>query len=268
MPELPEVETVVRDIRPKIKGKKILAAEICGYKPVLGGSSIAFINKKIAGKKVKDVCRRGKHILILLEEGCLDIHLRMTGQLQFCKERPDHTTFILNFGINNLYFADTRKFGRVLYHSSVAVLDRKLGVEPLTGKFNFEYLRNILKSKKRMIKPLLLDQKYIAGIGNIYADEALYLAGIHPKKQSSKVSDLQTKKLCQAIKIVLQKSIDFQGTTFINFAYGDSQSGNFQNSLRVFDRQGRACKRCKTVIKKIWVGQRGTHFCPQCQILK
>jgi formamidopyrimidine-DNA glycosylase len=270
MPELPEVETVVRSLKPWITGKTIQSIKIKpGVKSTVQSHSPKTLERLLTGQKIHQIRRRAKYIILVLDHGFLTIHLRMTGRL--IPERinpPDkkYVTAAFLFSDNtSLFFKDTRKFGRISYFSSLEPLENKLGVEPLSRAFSFDCLLSILKSRKRMIKPLLLDQKLVAGLGNIYCDEALWKAGIHPLTVSNRISRQKVKRLHQAIKSTLRSSIRHNGTTFQAFFFGSEESGSFFSKLKVFGREGLPCPQCKSSILKIRVAQRGTHICPRCQ---
>ncbi len=158
-----------------------------------------------------------------------------------------------------------RKFGRLYYYETLDFINQKLGVEPLSKHFTDEWLYQNLQNNKRQLKPLLLDQSFIAGLGNIYVDEALWFAKLHPQQIGSSISRKKSDILHSAIQRLLQTAIDNQGTTIINFYFGEGKKGNFREQLQVFGRQGKNCPRCKSVIEKIRVAQRGTHICPLCQ---
>jgi len=164
-----------------------------------------------------------------------------------------------------LVFEDTRKFGRFYYYTSGDFLDKKLGIEPLGEDFTAEWLIENLHCKKRMIKALLLDQRIIAGLGNIYVDECLWQSGIHPETKSNKIQKKNISTLCESIKNTLQSSIAAHGTTIVNFSYLNGRSGKFSNQLQIFGKDGQPCALCKTEIKKKQVAGRGTHYCPRCQ---
>ena len=272
MPELPEVETVVRYIRPNIVGKTIQSViPQNNYDKVLATHIPRQFNKLIVRKSILDVERRGKYIVLNLDNGFLLIHLRMTGRrlLNLTKDdKPKHITAIIQFtDKSSLYFKDYRKFGRLYYYESLDYINQKLGVEPLSNKFTSDWLYKNLQNSKRQLKPLLLDQGFIAGLGNIYIDEALWFARLHPQQISSTVSRKKSTVLHSAIQRLLQTAIDNQGTTIINFYFGEGEKGNFREQLQVFGRQDKNCPRCNLVIKKIRVAQRGTHICPRCQRL-
>ena len=270
MPELPEVETVVRSIQPLVVGKTINAIETAAnYPKVLATHTPSQFNKHVVGQTIKAVSRRGKYIVLQLENGFLLIHLRMTGRLLARlgpEDKSRHITATIVFSDRSkLYFKDYRKFGRFYYSESLAFLENKLGVEPLGDEFTAPWLISRLKDSKRKIKPLLLDQSFIAGLGNIYVDEALWAAKIHPETISNKISRNKTIMLHDAIQLILKQSIAKNGTTIINFKFGDGETGEFVNELKIFGRTGEPCPRCNTKIIKTRVAQRGTYLCPKCQ---
>lgn len=270
MPELPEVETVVRYIRPKIRGKTIQkVVPQNNYDKVFATHTTEQINALTVGQSIIDVIRRGKYIVLNLDRGHLLIHLRMTGRLLLKlseDDKPRHLTAIINFTDKSfLYFKDYRKFGRLYYYDSMDYINQKLGVEPLSKDFTNDWLYKALQKSKRQLKPFLLDQGVIAGLGNIYVDEALWFAKLHPQQIGSSVNRKKSNVLHSAIQRLLQAAIDNQGTTIINFYFGEGKSGNFREQLQVFGRQGKSCSRCESKIIKIRVAQRGTHICPSCQ---
>ena len=270
MPELPEVETVVRYIQPNIVGKTIQSViPQNNYDKVFETHAPREFNKLVAGKSIVDVTRRGKYIVLNLDRGYFLIHLRMTGRLLLKLSKDDkhkHLTAIINFTDKSfLYFKDYRKFGRFYYYDSMDFINNKLGIEPLSKSFTGNWLYKNLQNYKRQLKPLLLDQGFIAGLGNIYVDEALWFAKLHPQQIGSSVSRKKSNVLHSAIQRLLQTAIDNQGTTIINFYFGEGKKGNFREQLQVFGRQDKNCPRCKMVIEKIRVAQRGTHLCPRCQ---
>jgi len=273
MPELPEVQTVVNFLKPTLENKiieSILPEK--NFSKVLVGKSPQFFKKQLNGQKITRIWRRGKYIVMDLTKGHVLVHLRMTGQL-FLKnsdsENTKHIRAIFQFRDGSvLCFKDTRKFGRITFMASLAALNDRLGLEPLSEEFTSDWLSAGLKGKNRMMKALLLDQGFIAGLGNIYVDEFLWSARIHPRALSSNVSRPKSRFLHQAIITGLERAIKQKGTTIINFTFGSGSSGSYQDNLQVFGKQNLPCPRCKTLIQKIFVSQRGTHFCPRCQIKK
>ena len=267
MPELPEVETVVRSLQPDIIGEMIIQFDTPWRKVIATPEVISVA----LNQQIQSVSRRGKFIVLNLATGALIIHLRMTGRLY--THTPDETrepyiTAIIRFQSGKrLTFQDTRKFGRIYFTQNVTRFLKHLGPEPLGSTFTAKWLMKHLAQRHRIIKPLLLDQGFIAGLGNIYVDEALFLAGIHPLSLCSKIPPENIRKLHQAIRSLMQTAIEAQGTTIINFQHGDNRSGSFQHQLQVYGRTDGQCRRCKTVITKMVVGQRGTHVCLKCQML-
>ena len=270
MPELPEVETVVRYINPNIVGKVVKNVQPQNnYGKVLATHRPKQFNEHVVNKSIKDVTRRGKYIVIHLDSGFLLIHLRMTGRILLKMsedDKPRHNTAIIHFkNGSSLYFKDYRKFGRIYYYDSMDYINNKLGVEPLSKDFTKDWLFKNLQNSNRQLKSLLLNQGFIAGLGNIYVDEALWFARLHPQQIGSAVSRKKSNILHAAIQRLLQTAIDNQGTTIINFYFGEGKRGNFRDQLQVFGRQDKNCPRCESNIIKIRVAQRGTHLCPKCQ---
>jgi len=261
VPELPEVETVVRGLQNTIVGETIVDLEVPWEKALVADDPY----ESIVGKAITGVRRRAKYIVIELDHGALLVHLRMTGKLTPVFPEK-HVTVILNFESgSSLYFQDTRKFGRMEYvHNPDDTLDH-LGPEPLSVEFTVDAFYDMLRGKKRQIKPLLLDQTFLAGLGNIYVDEALFQAGIQPLSIASVIPKARVDSLHSAIQSILSASIKAQGTTVLNFSHGDNQSGTYQAALQVYGRKDEPCLICDTPVTKIKVGQRGTHYCSSCQ---
>lgn len=261
MPELPEVETVVRGLAHTIVGETILDLEVGWEKALVAEDPY----ETIVGKTIRGVGRRAKYIIIELDQGALVVHLRMTGKLTPIYS-DKHVTVTLHFKSgNSLYFQDTRKFGRMEFVEDPLERLSELGPEPLDEVFTARVFHSMLSRKKRQIKPLLLDQGFVVGLGNIYVDEALFQAGIHPLSIASKIPKNRALQLHGAIQSILSASIKAQGTTIVNFSHGDNQSGTYQAVLQVYGRRDEPCLQCNGEIVKISVGQRGTHFCPRCQ---
>lgn len=274
MPELPEVETVVRDLRKHgLVNAVIRGADVRWPRTVAGLAPAAFA-KALAGQRITGVSRRAKYIVLALGSGQrLLVHLRMTGKLRFAAEgeRPgphDHVVLAFEDG-RRLVFNDTRKFGRFRLLAPQEDPLRALGPEPLEDAFTPALLRERLRGRKRQIKPLLLDQTLVAGLGNIYVDEALWQANIHPERRADTLTPAETRRLHQAIREVLQRAVDNSGTTLgdgeANFYSVAGHRGRNADALKVFRRDGLPCPRCGTVLARTVVGQRGTHFCPRCQ---
>jgi formamidopyrimidine-DNA glycosylase len=267
MPELPEVETIARAIKPELLGRTIVSADL-NWTRTLATPSVRQFREQVIGQKVVDVSRRAKYIDIVLKDYHLLIHLRMSGDIiiRTHTDAPEkHDRLILKLSNKKyLAFNDTRKFGRVwLVKDSSAVLS-KLGPEPLERGFTPQWLYENLRKRKRQLKPLLLDQSFLSGLGNIYTDEALHMAKLHPLGLSNAVSVKQAEALYEAIRSVLKEGIRRNGAS-IDWVY---RGGTYQNHFRVYDCEGKPCLVCGTEIQKLVVGQRGTHICPACQHLR
>lgn len=270
MPELPEVETIARKLKPHLVGKTIQGARL-RWPRTLAFPSVRKFGELVKGQVIQDVTRRAKYFILRLSDFSLLVHLRMSGDLTIKegKIKPEkHDRLILSLisedgHLSNLVFNDTRKFGRVWLTANPEDLLGKLGPEPLSRRFTPEWLYMALHNKHRLLKPLLLDQTFIAGLGNIYADESLHLAKLHPLAASDSVTLEQAQILHKAICEVLKEGIRRNGASF-DWVY---RGGEYQNYFRVYDRAGKPCPVCGTGIERIIVGQRSTHFCPTCQML-
>jgi formamidopyrimidine-DNA glycosylase len=267
MPELPEVETIARAIKPELVGRTIVSVDLRWARTLAIPASKQF-KKQIIGQKILDVSRRAKYLIVELENYNLLIHLRMSGDLTIRagKIKPEkHDRLLLHLSNNKyLAFNDTRKFGRVWFVANSEEILGRLGPEPLEKKFTAQWLFENLRSRKRQLKPLLLDQAFLAGLGNIYTDECLHIAKLHPLALSNTVTKKQAESLQIAIRAVLREGIRRNGAS-IDWVY---RGGDYQNHFRVYDREGKPCSVCGTVIQKFTVGQRGTHVCPNCQRLR
>lgn len=267
MPELPEVETIARKLKPDLVGKTIKDANLHWSRTLATPSSKKF-KEQIQGQKIVDVTRRAKYFILQLADYQLLIHLRMSGDLYVRNGKikaEKHDRLIINLsGNKSLVFNDTRKFGRVWLTATPQDVLGKLGPEPFSREFTPQWLFTSLQKKHRQLKPLLLDQTFIAGLGNIYTDEALHIAKLNPLGISDSVSQKQAKALHVAIRKVLKEGIRRNGAS-IDWVY---RGGEFQNFFRVYDREGEPCNVCGTAIQKLVVGQRGTHICPKCQMVR
>jgi formamidopyrimidine-DNA glycosylase len=269
MPELPEVESIVQRLRlgteaiPLI-GRKIIRVSLHWPRHIVQPSVTTF-RRRIKNRVIKDIQRRGKYLVFELDKGFLLIHLRMSGDLTVAPvDQPDgpydHTIFYLDKPWQ-LKFSDARKFGLIYFLDNPDSILGRLGPEPLDPTFTSAQLTRMLKEHHRMLKPLLLDQTFLAGIGNIYVDEALHYAGLHPRLHSDELSPDQIEKLWHGIRSTLQEGLRQNGAS-IDWVY---RGGNFQNQFRVYQRAGEPCPICSTTIKRIVIGQRGTYICPNCQ---
>ncbi len=277
MPELPEVETIVRALReggrenqPPILGRRLIGGEVL-WPRTLVEPPVEEFNVRLAGQRVEGVSRRAKFICLRLSLDALLVHLRMSGDLRVEPARAEdgaiaplqiHDRLALYFedGLR-LVFNDTRKFGRVWLVREAQTVLGGLGPEPLDPGFNPGEFTRMLQARSRQLKPLLLDQTFIAGLGNIYVDEALHAAHLHPLHLSNHLSDEDCIQLWHAIRNVLSEGIQRNGAS-IDWVY---RGGSFQNQFRVYGRSGEACPNCGAPIQRILVGQRSTHFCPVCQ---
>ncbi len=277
MPELPEVQTVVNDlIAENLIDRTIVGVEIRWPKIVAEPPAGKF-QEIIKNHTIIDISRRGKFIRIDLQpEKFLFIHLRMSGRLFLAEtESPvskhEHLILALNDG-RQLRYHDTRKFGRFWLVDDPEQVVGALGIEPLGPEFSLEALTDKVRSRHRQLKPLLLDQSIIAGLGNIYVDESLWMARLHPTRLGDSLSDKEIKALYQAIPQVLRQGLKNQGTSLGNgkgnFLSAGQRRGRNQEVLQVFHRTGQPCSACGTKIERMIVAQRSTHFCPHCQPLR
>ena len=269
MPELPEVETIVRDLRPHLAGHRIAGLAYAHWEKTFATGTPKAVGAKLAGRQIDAVDRRAKRIVVRLAGGdVFVVSLRMTGQLTW-EPRPrapsSFTRFILNLDKGAVRFDDARKFGRVWLWSAKewARESAKLGPEPLAmSEAEFAAL---IARKRGMLKALLMDQATLAGVGNIYADEALWIAKLHPRRRAETLSKAQVSALFRGVCEALETGIRNKGTSVDDYVGGLGEKGDNQNHLHAYGRTGKPCERCGTPIKRITSGQRGTHFCPHCQ---
>ena len=273
MPELPEVEHVVRALSPVVVGRRILAAEL-NLKRIAPGLSRPAFDRQRRNVLITEVGRRGKYILFKLESGhVLTTHLRMTGKFVSLTTEQSlppyaHVIFYLD-DERRLVFCDMRQFGRMQIFKDPLRPPKELtslAPEPLSDDFTEEYFLNTLSRSRRPLKHLLLDQTRILGLGNIYASEALFLAGVNPMKAANKLSRPRTRKLYHAVRDVLQEAIDAGSTLRIDLADGNGSYFEAPERFwRVYERAGEPCVRCGTKIKRVVQGGRSTYYCPKCQ---
>lgn len=261
MPELPEVETVVRSVRPHILGKKILAVSLNSSR--VTRASHEETKQALAGATVTGVRRRGKQILIDLDHGLLYVHLGMTGKLLWDAPPGKYTRAQLHFEDGLLLYDDTRMFGRVEFFAEVPDILARIGPDALTVSFEDFYSR--LKRHKGKIKAVLLNQAFLAGVGNIYADECLFAAGVHPQTSAGRLSRVRAEKLHKHLLEILEAAIQHRGSSISDYVDGAGERGSYQQMHNVYGRKGQSCPRCGTAIRRIVLAQRGTHFCPRCQ---
>jgi formamidopyrimidine-DNA glycosylase len=274
MPELPEVETIVRGLRPLLVGRTIRALIHADWPATLAGWPPDSFAAAVADTPIAAVERRAKYILIHLDDGqVLAVHLRMTGALvHYPAPQPPGKATRLIFALadgSQLHFADARKFGRVQLLAAAAVPGflGALGPEPLPDDFTLDRFRAQLAGRRGALKPALLDQRLLAGLGNIYADEALYRSRLHPQRAIPTLTEDDTARLYEAVRFVLAQGIANRGTTISDYRDARGEAGSNQAALYAYGRTGDPCDRCGTPITRIVVGGRGTHFCPRCQPL-
>lgn len=270
MPELPEVETVVRVIRPLVMERVITDVRLLIPRQ-LEPQTVQQVRRGLKQKRIVKVERKGKFILIHLDEGLLLIHLRMTGRLYVRDSaveltKHERASFILDNG-TALVFHDPRTLGTISYckHTEDVPALTKLGWDPLTDEISVEDIREILAGRTVAIKVLLLDQTVWAGIGNIYASEILWVAGIHPEKQANLLTKHQLQALIEAVPLVLKNALTKGGSTLRDFMSPDGKRGGYSKEFRVYDRDGETCYRCKKPIRRIVQAQRSTYYCAGCQ---
>ena len=268
MPELPEVEVTRRGIEPRIRGRTI--DSILVREPRLRWPVTEEV-RHLAGREVRAVNRRGKYLLLDCGDGHMILHLGMSGSLRLVRAdappgKHDHVDLV--FGDHALRLRDPRRFGAVLWTKAPVEehpLIRHLGVEPLSPALNAARLRALSRGSRVPVKPFLMDAHRIVGVGNIYASESLFLAGVHPRKLAGRLTAAECRRLAVAVKRTLRAAIRAGGSSLRDFVGSDGAPGYFQRRAWVYDRAGQACRRCRTPIRRIVQGQRASYYCPQCQ---
>lgn len=270
MPELPEVETVARDLSEMLVGRSILSASV-RWPKTIAYPTVAEFEREVRGRRVVAVGRRGKYVVLELNNGFMLIHLKMSGRLQvqssaLPEEGHTRAVFSLDDG-QQLRFRDVRKFGRIYLVNDVAQVTGRLGPEPLAEDFALADFVQLLEGRTGRLKSLLLNQEFLAGLGNIYADESLFAAGLHPLRKAGTLTPKEQARLYEAIRKVLGHAVQGRGTTLDDRGYLDAQgqAGTYQEQVAVYGRTGESCRNCDTAIERIVVGGRSTHFCPRCQ---
>jgi formamidopyrimidine-DNA glycosylase len=275
VPELPEVETIRRQLAERIPGRSFAAVQV--HDPMLvSPEDPGIFVAQVAGQRVRSVDRRGKYLLVELESGdTLAVHLRMTGRLHWRPGAPDEeerflrARFDLDDG-STLTFGDMRRFGRA-WIVPAALPDRegywtaRVGVEPLSPRFTRRVLADLLEGRRGPIKAVLLNQTLVAGLGNMYVDEALFQARIHPERPAGTLDADEIRRLHRAIRDRLAAAVEARGASIDSYRDSLGERGSMQDLLRVHLHAGEPCPRCRTAIRKTWVAQRGTYWCPRCQ---
>jgi formamidopyrimidine-DNA glycosylase len=272
MPELPEVETIRRGLEARLVGRTITALRIPPDKgrpvPVIKGMDQAAFREGVVGARIEGVSRRGKYLILHLDTSMLlVIHLRMTGALLF-PEAPDdpyvRAVFTLDDG-TEVRFTDLRKFGGLWLVDDLSQVTTALGPEPLSEGFTLDALTSAIANRKAPVKSIILDQRRIAGIGNIYADEACFAAGLDPRRLGATLTEADAAALHAAIRDVLLTGVEQGGASFRDYRNTGGNVGSMQNHVKVFRRTGKPCYTCGAAIERVKLGGRSTHFCPTCQ---
>jgi formamidopyrimidine-DNA glycosylase len=272
MPELPEVETVCRSLRPHLLGKTITRVEV--IEPRLRVRVNRRALRAVAGKRIEQISRVAKYILFNLSEDLVWMfHLGMSGKL-ICvqagsaRRKHDHIIIELDYG-GELRYHDPRRFGLSLVANREDLLDlpqlRSVGMDPFDPRLTGDYLFGFTRRSERRIRDLLLDQQIIAGVGNIYANEILAVAGVKPTVRAHRLSRRQVQLIAEVIPALLADAIRWCGTSFSDYRDADDKAGEFQNHLRVYDRDGQRCRVCRGMIKRVAIGNRSAFYCPGCQ---
>jgi formamidopyrimidine-DNA glycosylase len=261
MPELPEVETVVRSLAPHVVGRCIRAVDF--RSPLAAGGNPDRLSAQLTGRAVLQLRRVGKFLVFDLDHGILAVHLRMTGKLLWNAAPGPHTRAILDFDGALVLFDDIRQFGRLTWTEALPPNIAKLGPDPLD--LTPAQFTQLLHARRGSLKPLLLKQEFLSGLGNIYVDECLFRARLHPLTEASRLNPGRVRRLHAAITEVLTEAIAAGGSSISDYVDADGRTGSFQRFHRVYGRDGEPCLVCRTPIQRTVVAQRGTHFCPRCQ---
>jgi formamidopyrimidine-DNA glycosylase len=279
MPELPEVETIRRDLEREVAGKKIKEVEVHGLRSIRRhGTKKKFVDA-LDGKKISSVGRKGKYLQLKLDDGnVLVIHLGMSGQLLRAKsareKMPKHTHVVIVFTQGGqLRYVDPRTFGE-LFVAAPEDIDKEvpelahLGIDPLEDAMSWAVFGRMLHARRTKLKPLLMDQKFVAGIGNIYSDEILWSAGLRHDRSSDSLTSQEVRRLYRAMVETLQDAVKYRGSSIADEQYVDlfGEIGQYQSHHNVYAREGQACSRCRSTIERVKIANRGSYFCPGCQV--
>jgi formamidopyrimidine-DNA glycosylase len=264
MPELPEVEIITRELRSSLIGEKIIAFEVEWYKTLQMDDTIS-----LAGREIKNLDRKGKYIIFNLDKGFLVAHLRMTGKFLINKDNnysTDHLRVVFHLASKRkLLFYDIRKFGRIFFTCNIDEVLKNVGIDFLSSEFTIERFSYYFKKGRKKLKSFLMDQKYFAGLGNIYTDESLFKARLHPESTMDTILSSDIVRLYNSIIETLVKSVQNMGTTISDYKTTRNMTGQNQDYLFVYDRENKPCFICGCLIKRIKVNNRSTYFCPCCQ---
>lgn len=270
MPELPEVETTCRGVAPHVTGARVV--QVIVRQPRLRWPIPALLAEKLSGQIITQVTRRAKYLLLCTDAGTAMIHLGMSGRLRVLAahtpvQKHDHVDIVFDNG-QCLRFNDPRRFGALLWAEDdplTHTLLAKLGPEPLEADFSGQTLFTASRGRKIPVKALLMDNHVVVGVGNIYANESLFAAGIDPRRAAGRIARARYDRLAEAVKAVLARAIECGGTTLQDFTQADGQPGYFRIELAVYDRAGQACVKCQRPLQHCVIGQRSTFFCSTCQ---
>jgi formamidopyrimidine-DNA glycosylase len=276
VPELPEVEVVRKDLERDVLGKKIKDVDVRLPRIIRRHKQKKEFTTPLVGRKITKIDRRGKYILLWLDSGdVLVMHLGMSGRVERATGRKPlekHTHAVIKFQVGGeLRFVDMRQFGELFVTAGDQIAGVKelqhIAIDPLEDSFTWQHFSEILASRRLKLKALLMDQKFISGLGNIYSDEVLFAAGLRHNRLSDTLSSQEVRRLYRSLQEVLQEAIRYRGTTLDDEAYFDlfGKPGEFQNELKVYGRQGLPCRRCRTPIETVKLSGRSAYFCPQCQ---
>jgi formamidopyrimidine-DNA glycosylase len=261
VPELPEVETVVRTLQPSVEGRTIRYAEF--HSPHVTPGDRAALASSLTGRRIENLVRYGKYLLFQLDYGYWLVHLGMTGKLLVGAPRTPHTHAWIELDDRVLVYDDVRQFGHMEWAAELPPRLRKLGPDPL--EIDADSFARRLRARRSRLKPLLLNQAFLRGLGNIYVDEALFQARLHPLRVANRVPRRQAGELHQAIQELLALAIRYKGSSISDYVDAAGERGSFQELHQVYGREGAPCPRCGTLIRRMVVTQRGTHYCPRCQ---
>jgi formamidopyrimidine-DNA glycosylase len=271
MPELPEVETIRRDLEPVLVGRRLTEASISENAPRL----VQLLTpeefcRQLTGRRIEGLARRGKYLIVDLDQGLMwVVHLRMTGRFQHHSDGcPDSAYLRASFGLDDgtrICFIDLRKFGMMWLVDDWAMVNPDLGPEPLEDTFDLAAFQTVLRRRSAPIKAVLLDQTVLAGVGNIYADEALFAAGVRPTRAANSLTRPAAARLYHGVRQVLEAALGDRGSSFRDYVDARGEEGKHQLNVKVFRRTGLPCYVCGTEIRRVKVGGRSTHFCPRCQ---
>jgi len=261
LPELPEVETVVRTVAPHLVGRRIVSTHLTSHRVTRG--DVEETERALTGATIQAIRRRGKQILIDLDRGLLYVHLGMTGKLLWKGEPGKYTRGYIELDTGCLVYDDVRQFGRLEFYGKSPDALERVGPDALSVDFELFYER--LRKRRGHLKAILLNQRFLAGLGNIYADELLFAARVHPRTRTDRISRQRAKEIHKHMLEILALAIAHRGSSVSDYVDSSGERGSFQQLHNVYGREGEPCPRCGTAIRRTVIAQRGTHYCPRCQ---